>query len=758
MSNTVNSEDDVDSPGQESVRANFNSMFAGGRSFSGHERNCCYLNTNGSSAAEGRFANVSAASGIDFPDDGRALALVDWDQDGDLDVWTSNRNAPRLRFLRNNAETSGRFLSLRLQGNGTVTNRDAIGARVVLQVKRDQDTTAEDAFLPLIKTLRAGEGFLSQSSKTLHFGLGTSQHIEHATVQWPGGDREVFRNLQPGNRYLLIQGTGEAKLSPSLPREIKLRPQPQQPIETSGSINRLATPIEFPPLPFQAWNGDNHLVQPSKGKALLLNFWASWCVPCLKELKELGDAEETIRDSNLDILALSVDGMKNDPLTAETAAQFLNSTGFHFRSGRATANLINGLKSLNVLKTEQSGLPLPFSVLLDHRGRLLAIYRGPIHVEDVLADVAFSGTNILDRFQRAAPFDGEVIRHPVAVKALQRFEADARFEYARRLQQAGKLKMAVSQYQQVLKVWPQSDNAHSAIGTLQIHLGQFKLAKAHLEKALQLNPRSVAAHINLGGMYASQQQYDLALTHYQQASELDPKDAQVYFNRARIHEAREEFDTAIDAYSQAIAVQPEFTEAFFNRGSLHIKQHQFEAAVEDFTRVIHQKPNYALAYKKRGAAHLQLGAFEAGLTDFSTALKALPDDAELYTNRGMAYQGLGQFAFAISDFTKAVDMNVEAPQTYNNLAWLLATCPNAELRDGERALKYAKRACELSQWSYFGALDTLAAAYAEVGRFEDARKWQKRSIQYAPKQQRPDLQARLALYEDNQPYRESNAR
>ena len=69
------------------------------------ERHCCFLNTRGPV-----FANVSAVSGLDLIDDGRGLALVDWDHDGDLDAWISNRNAPRLRLLRNNSDTSNRFL------------------------------------------------------------------------------------------------------------------------------------------------------------------------------------------------------------------------------------------------------------------------------------------------------------------------------------------------------------------------------------------------------------------------------------------------------------------------------------------------------------------------------------------------------------------------------------------------------------------------------------------------------------------------
>ena len=86
-----------------------------GKSFSGYERHCCFLNTG-----QHRFANVSSASGFDFPDDGRSVSLVDWDLDGDLDVWLVNRTGPQARFLRNEASNEHHFLAVRLQGTAIV--------------------------------------------------------------------------------------------------------------------------------------------------------------------------------------------------------------------------------------------------------------------------------------------------------------------------------------------------------------------------------------------------------------------------------------------------------------------------------------------------------------------------------------------------------------------------------------------------------------------------------------------------------------
>ena len=108
-----------------------NKMIRAGRSFSGRERHCAFLNLGGVGLAE--FANVSSASGLDLIDDGRGLALCDWDWDGKIDFWTTNRTGPRVRFLHNQFESENGFLALRLRG--VHANRDAIGARVEIMTR-----------------------------------------------------------------------------------------------------------------------------------------------------------------------------------------------------------------------------------------------------------------------------------------------------------------------------------------------------------------------------------------------------------------------------------------------------------------------------------------------------------------------------------------------------------------------------------------------------------------------------------------------
>ena len=136
-----------------------------GKSLSGRERNSLFLNVgNRRDGMPGKFANASFLSGFGLDDDTRGVAMVDWDQDGDLDVWLTNRTAPRLRLLRNDLSPQGAG-SLQVRLEGTTCNRDAIGARLVLTLPSGRK---------LYQTRRCGEGFLTQNSAWIHFGLGLS--------------------------------------------------------------------------------------------------------------------------------------------------------------------------------------------------------------------------------------------------------------------------------------------------------------------------------------------------------------------------------------------------------------------------------------------------------------------------------------------------------------------------------------------------------------------------------------------------------
>jgi tetratricopeptide (TPR) repeat protein len=112
----------------------------------------------------------------------------------------------------------------------------------------------------------------------------------------------------------------------------------------------------------------------------------------------------------------------------------------------------------------------------------------------------------------------------------------------------------------------------------------------------------------------------------------------------------------------------------------------------------------------------------------------------------------GDYANEIDWYTKAIQLDKESPKAYNYLAWLLATCPKAEFRNGTKAVEQATKACELSEWKNMSIIDTLAAAYAESGDFDKAVKWESKVLDAYPSND--SIKTRLALYQKHQPYHE----
>lgn len=697
-------------------------MIGEGRSFSSNERNCVFLNTGASAAAEGRFANISAVSGLDYPDDARAVALVDWDHDGDQDMWISNRNAPRLRLMRNDAPRTNHFLALRLEGNGETTSRDAIGARIEVVLVNPQSTTGDSATADhpkSIKTLRAGEGFLAQSSKWLHFGLGGAEAIDQVTVHWPGGEVEQFTGFDVDHRYRLIQGTGTPRDVTAPSRQTKLVPSIQK-VQSSTQVARvpLVELLPAPKTPYTDFDGKKHELETKSGRLLLVNLWASWCAPCQAELNEFSQRYDEIQAKGIDVLALSVDGLGQDPSTRENAARLVTSRKFPFAVGEATEALVNDFQSLHNLHIPlNEKLPLPSSFLIDRQGRLAVIYKGPLSVDTLLEDSGHSEGDRLERFVRAAALVGEPIRHPEVERATVKAAVALQVKFGLGLQNSGNTTQAAGLYSEALKLDPENSSAHHFLGLIRHNQGREAEAIKHLGEAVRIKPDDALAHNSFG----------IALL------------------------GKGETDQAIKHFRQALKLQPGYAAAHNSLGVTFLRQKKYGGAIEHFHQALRSEPNWRETHKNLGLS-LQ-GLATRSLGQPFRVQNGHPDHATMHAALGNADRDRGDFPGAARHYQWSLSLNPDFPPALNNLAWIRATHPNANLRDGAEAVKLAERCCKLSNYQVSATLDTLAAAYAEVGRFDEAIRWQIKSIELAGTADTSELKKQLESYRAGKPLR-----
>ena len=587
-----------------------------GVSWSGNERNVVFLNLGCKPGSGSRpdFADVSALSGFDFPDDARALASIDWDFDGDLDLLVTNRTGPRLRVLQNTGNAAGRSVLLRLQG--TRCNRDAIGARVEVELQSPDGSKST-----LLRTLYAGHGFLSQSSKWLHVGLGEEAKITRVTVRWPGGERQQFSGALPGGYFLLTQDERAARHWSPPPMTKTLSPSPNEapPLESTVAV-RLKRPIPLPPLTCTDRNGKPiDLVPPTNGP-VLLNLWATWCRPCRAELAELTSRADELRGAGLDVVAVNVEGLDGKPGDIASKAQaVLDEIGFPFRATMADEKLMDCLHLTHkVLFVRPIKLPIPTSLLIDRQGRIAAIYRGPVSVDRLLSDVrALVDPRPETWRNHSRPFAGRWFARPdpiyyvtVAKELIERNDLDdaERFllEHAATLQQEKK-------YPGMLML----------CGTRLLQAGEAKRASTLLEKSVQLAPNVAASRNNLAIALLGQKRLSEARVHLERAIAIEPDYAAAQMNLARVAIGQARYGDALAPLEVVLRVAPS-EEALLQKGIVLIRLRRWGEAKAAHQALLRQRPDHVQALVNLGGIHATLGEVDDAIGVYERAIRLDP--------------------------------------------------------------------------------------------------------------------------------------
>ena len=193
--------------------------------------------------------------------------------------------------------------------------------------------------------------------------------------------------------------------------------------------------------------------------------------------------------------------------------------------------------------------------------------------------------------------------------------------------------------------------------------------------------------------------------------------------------------------------------------SAALESKRYDVAVRYLTAALAGDPkevDAAYLYRARGNAYLGKGDSKKAAADYARAVNFVPKDTQDYVMRGTTYGKMGNYKAAASDFAKGIALSPDNDTVLNSLAWLRATCPDASVRDGREAIRAGTKACELRRWKDWASIDTLAAAYAEMGNFDQAVKLQQQALQvrFIPPDWREGMQERLVSYQKRKPYRE----
>jgi tetratricopeptide (TPR) repeat protein/peroxiredoxin len=651
-----------------------NRLIREGGTWSGHERKVVYWN-----CGNGKFSDVSGVSGLDFPEDGRAFAAFDFDLDGDEDLVLKNRNSPQLRLLRNDSPGSNHSIAFHLQGSKS--NRDAVGARLVL----------ETSTRTYSKTVRSGSGFLSQPSRILYFGLGSEPVIRQLTVFWPGGAKQTFQALPADHLIQLEEGRNEFK-------SIGFRPaQEPTPVPVKPAANEiqarsgfwLTETVPSPQFELRGFDGTTHRLENYRGRRLLLNFWATWCRPCQAELADLQARHSTLESQGVSPLLISVD----EPGEQESVRSYVASKGLTLPVLFATEEVISQYSLLlRQILDYASDLVIPTSFLLDESGEIVKVYLGSSSVDGIVEDLKSWPNARSDLLQHALPFSGRSFatdfRRNWTVLAdsfaLVGFNTQALTYLQHAIQTNPQNALALDHMGLIYAnqgKWKESYEAHQKavelsalpiatmdahLATALLHLGKPVEAGVAAERALSAAPQDPETLRVWASVQAGRGKLSEALNALQKSSELDPESASGLYNLGFVHEKMGHRTEAVAAFHRAISVDPRQAEALNALGTLSAEGGELEKAGDFFRRAVAAHPDFAEAYRNLGLVHVQQSKWKEAEASLRTAVNLQPSYADALNDLGGVYLKTERYQEALPLFQQAQRENPLLVQAYLN--------------------------------------------------------------------------------------------
>lgn len=256
-----------------------------------------------------------------------------------------------------------------------------------------------------------------------------------------------------------------------------------------------------------------------------------------------------------------------------------------------------------------------------------------------------------------------------------------------------------------------------------------------------------------GQTRAEQDQLDLALADFRAALEFDPNCWRAYHNRGVSLAQAGHFAEAFDDICRVITINPNFAKAYSNRATLYVQAGDVDRAIADYESALRLEPGLVQAMVGHGRLCHALGQYEDALANFDQALEQGGATAEIACSRGDLLVDLGRYREALEGYAQAIDIDPKFEHAYRNGAWLLATCPDDSIRDVNGALAGAQKALQCGYGDRHSALDTLAAALANAGRYSEAVDAITQAMEIAPAEARSAYEERRAMYQSGQPFR-----
>jgi tetratricopeptide (TPR) repeat protein len=377
-------------------------------------------------------------------------------------------------------------------------------------------------------------------------------------------------------------------------------------------------------------------------------------------------------------------------------------------------------------------------------------------VAAVMGAAALSSLLILTQMQ-VRHWQNSMTLYEYALKVTQN-NALAENNYGSALLEAGRLDEAILHLKKALSIVPKMPETENNLGKVYLNQKKFNEAIACFNEAIQKNDNSAETYYNLATALIMERKYSDAIKHLTKVLKLDPHYpyARNRMGTALLGSGR--IEEAILCFNELLKQNDNSAEVHYNLGLALSAQKKYDDAIIHFARALEMDPKYPNIHDRMGAALLATGKPDEAVEHLKEGLATSPDQGETYINLATAYTKQSKYGPAIENWTWAAELKPNNVVVLNNLAWLLATAEDASVEDANKAIGLAQRACELTGHKDPDSLDTLAAAYAAAGRFDDAVTTARQAADFARAGGRENLsdeiQQRMKLYQAGRRYRQ----
>src|SRR5204863_2544213 len=279
--------------------------------------------------------------------------------------------------------------SLAVRLRGTKSNRDAIGARVIVETDR----------MRITRMVQTGSGFLSQHSKELLIGLGSSERVLKLTVSWPSGGTQVFSDVPLNTRVRIVEGS-DIETQAFKPRSTGKTTSSVRAPASPPRATWMYEPVPAPDFSLPDLGGSTRSLAALRGKPAIVLLWSSGVLAARAALATLGRGAQALTRAGVGSIAIAVDAPPD-----HASLRTLPSGATPVVIATPEVSLSYAILNRHLFMNRQN-LRLPTCLLLDASGNVVKVYRDRVDVGEIVKDASTIEVSPAERLMRAVPFRG----------------------------------------------------------------------------------------------------------------------------------------------------------------------------------------------------------------------------------------------------------------------------------------------------------------------------------------------------------------